>query len=97
MQDEGLTRLRDITRQFFQQSGLQQSIDQRYALQTAHATVIRFKSNLLNTSALVDKIDKYKFYEIGVFKVDTLELVYNDWYQRAANTVLLGKYSLAKN
>lgn len=93
-QDEGLNRLRDETRRLFRQSGLQQSIDHRYTLQTAHATVIRFKSRLRNTPAFIQKIEKYQHVDFGFFTVDAVELVYNDWYQRAANTVLLGKYSL---
>ena len=93
-QDEGLNHLRDETRRLFRQSGLQQSIDHRYMLQTAHATVIRFKSGLWNTTAFIQKIEKYKKVDFGGFTVDAMELVYNDWYQRAGNTVLLGKYSL---
>jgi 2'-5' RNA ligase len=93
---EGLKHLREETRRFFRKSGLQQSIDLRYTLQTAHATVIRFKSGLLNTAAFIKKVEQYEGLDFGVFTVDAVELVYNDWYQRAANTVLLGKYSLSQ-
>lgn len=90
----GLGELRDRTRRYFQQAGLQQSIDQRYSIQTAHSTVIRFRSSILNTNALLAKIEKYQRHFIGTFEVDAVELVFNDWYQRAENTVLLEKYSL---
>ncbi len=94
---DGLAQLRAQTREFFRQSGLQQSIDQRYSIQTAHATVMRFKNKILNPSALLENISKYQRYFIGSFEVDTVELVYNDWYQRAANTVLLEKYALGRH
>ncbi|OGX91197.1 2'-5' RNA ligase family protein [Hymenobacter coccineus] len=91
----GLAELRDRTRAYFQHSPLQQSIDQRYSIQTAHSTVIRFRANLLDTKTLLTKIEKYQHHFIGTFEVDEVELVFNDWYQRAANTVLLEKYTLA--
>lgn len=93
-QGEGLNQLRDETRRLFRQSGLPQSIDHRYVLQTAHATVIRFRRGLGDTTAFIQKIEQYQQVDFGVFTVDAMELVYNDWYQRAANTVLLGKYAL---
>lgn len=92
---DGLQKLRDELRRFFQTSGLQQSIDQRYSIQTAHSTVIRFRSPLLNSPAVREKLARYQHHAIGTFTVDTLELVYNDWYQRMENTVLLEKYCLA--
>ena len=95
-QDEGLKKLRDKARSFFQQSELQQSIDQRYSIQTAHSTVVRFTKEPLSADVLVSTIKKYQDYDFGEFEVDTVELVYNDWYQRAANTVLLEKYSIGK-
>jgi 2'-5' RNA ligase len=93
-QDDGLEILRASTREAFQSSGLQQSIDQRYSLQTAHSTIIRFRKPLADPALLLATIAEYTQYFIGTFEVTTIELVYNDWYQRARNTVLLQKYSL---
>ena len=92
----GITELRDRTRAYFQHSALQQSIDQRYSIQTAHSTIIRFRANILHTKTLLAKIEKYQHHFIGTFEVNEIELVFNDWYQRAASTVLLEKYSLFK-
>ncbi|GAB3846952.1 hypothetical protein GCM10028822_07680 [Hymenobacter terrigena] len=89
-----LEKLRDATRRFFRGSGLQQSIDQRYSIQTAHSTVMRFRSPLQNPARLLEKLAKYQTHFIGSFEIDTVELVYNDWYQRARNTVLLEKFPL---
>ncbi|QKG56539.1 mutarotase [Hymenobacter sp. BRD128] len=93
-QDDGLASLRNTTRRIFQSSGLQQSIDQRYRLQTAHSTVIRFRKPLANPALLLAVLRKYEQHFVGTFEVNTVELVYNDWYQRAPNTVLLAKYAL---
>jgi len=77
-----LTKIRDDLRAGFKNSDLQQSIDKRYAIQTAHATVIRFRSELKNKEALIDLVEKYRTFDFGSFEVKQVELVYNDWYQR---------------
>jgi len=43
--NNSLDQLRDNLRRNFKNSGLQQSIDSRYAIQTAHSTVMRFREN----------------------------------------------------
>lgn len=93
-QGAGLQQLRDATRILFQESGLPQSIDQRYRLQTAHSTIIRFRAPLADPAGLLALLKKYERHVFGSFEVTSLELVYNDWYQRAANTTLLEKYAL---
>ncbi|MGY3087232.1 2'-5' RNA ligase [Hymenobacter sp. UYAg731] len=91
---DGLETMRDAMRIFFRNSGLPQSIDQRYSIQTAHSTVMRFRNPLQNPARLLEKLAKYQAYFIGSFEVNAAELVYNDWYQRARNTVLLEKFPL---
>lgn len=95
--DEGLAQLRQQISVFFQQSGLRQSINERYQLQTAHSTVIRFRSPLRNPSRLIEMIEAYQHHFFGSFQVDAIELVYNDWYHRTATTLLLETYPLASN
>ncbi|MBH8557021.1 2'-5' RNA ligase family protein [Hymenobacter negativus] len=91
---DGLENLRTAMRRFFRSAGLQHSIDQRYSIQTAHSTVLRFRSPLQNPARLLEKLANYQSYFIGSFEIDAVELVYNDWYQRARNTVLLGRFPL---
>lgn len=79
---ETLNGIREDLRTAFKNSDLKQSIDQRYAIQTAHSTVIRFRSELKNKEALIDLIEKYRDYDFGTFEIKQVELVYNDWYQR---------------
>lgn len=93
-QGNGLETLRQSIRHTFRSTGLQQSIDQRYSIQTAHATVVRFRKPLLNAAGVLAAVEKYRAWPIGTFEVDQVELVANDWYQRTANTVRLATYSL---
>ena len=92
-QDAGLQHLRTATRKFFQNTDLPQSIDHRYVLQTAHSTVIRFRKPLASPARLLATFRQYQQHFFGSFEVNTAELVFNDWYQRAANTRLLARYS----
>ena len=77
-----LNEIRDDLRAGFKNSDLQQSVDKRYAIQTAHATVIRFRSELIHVDALLSLIENYRDFDFGTFEVKQVELVYNDWYQR---------------
>ncbi|UOQ69851.1 2'-5' RNA ligase family protein [Hymenobacter volaticus] len=95
--DEGLVQLREQVRSFFQQIGLSQSMDERYQLQTAHSTVIRFRSPLRDPARLIEKVAAYQHYLFGSFRVEALELVYNDWYHRAPNTLVLETYPLGSS
>ena len=48
----------------------------------------------MNVEGLLHQLRHYQECFFGSFEVDTVELVYNDWYQRARHTVLLEKYFL---
>ncbi|WP_162056249.1 2'-5' RNA ligase family protein [Pontibacter pamirensis] len=89
-----LNQLRNKLRESFRSATLQQTIDTRYVLQTAHSTVVRFKAPLQNPSVFLDKVQEYREYDFGSTEVSELELVYNDWYQRQALVQLLGRFSL---
>jgi 2'-5' RNA ligase len=87
--DESLNTLRNKLRENFKKSTLQQSIDSRYAISTAHSTVMRFQEKLQNPEKLIAVAEKFRDYNFGEFTVDKVELVYNDWYQRENNTIHL--------
>lgn len=80
--DDTLNTLRSNLRKHFKSSDLQQSIDKRYTIQTAHSTIMRFKDNLKNKLEFLKLIEAYRIYNFGTFEVEDLELVFNDWYQR---------------
>ncbi|WP_343707224.1 hypothetical protein [Flavobacterium sp.] len=75
-------------------SGLQQSIDSRYEISTAHSTIMRFQEKLQNPKKLIETVENFRDYDFGEFEVKNLELVYNDWYQRKSSTRVLGDFGL---
>ena len=92
--DESLNNLRNKLRENFKKSTLQQSIDSRYTISTAHATVMRFQEKLQNPEKLIGVAEHFRYYNFGEFKVDKVELVYNDWYQIENNTIHLCDFYL---
>ena len=91
---ETLSEIRDDLRIAFKNSQLQQSIDKRYAIQTAHSTIIRFRQALQNEHQLLDLVAKYRNFDFGTFEVKKVELVYNDWYQREQFVKKLHEFQL---
>ena len=89
-----LNEIRDDLRIGFKNTDLQQSIDKRYAIQTAHSTVIRFRQVLKNKDQLLKLVEKYRDFDFGTFEVHNMELVYNDWYQRKKFVKKLHEFDL---
>jgi 2'-5' RNA ligase len=77
-----LDNLRNNLRTNFTNSGLQESIDKRYSINTAHSTVARFRKEISHKEKLIAILEKYRNFDFGKFKVEKYHLVYNDWYQR---------------
>ena len=82
MEDDVINNFRNRLRENFKNSTLEQSIDKRYAIQTAHSTVVRFKELFTHKKDFLKIIEDYRNVDFGTFKVSSVELVYNDWYQR---------------
>lgn len=94
LSNSSLNIIRDRLRENFKLSNLQQSIDKRYSIQTAHATVVRFTEKFNEKSKFLNTIKTYRNYKFGVFKPETLELVYNDWYQKEKHVKSLHKFNI---
>lgn len=92
--DTTLNNIRNDLRTAFSQSKLQQSIDKRYTLQTAHSTVVRFRKEIINKSRFISFLEKYRNFNFGTFQVNRFELVANDWYQRKEKVETLSKFKL---
>lgn len=92
--DPQLNQLRAKLRSAFGLSTLQHSIDQRYTIQTAHMTVIRFSQQPANPGLFLQKIKALASVDFGSCLIEELELVGNDWYQRQQNTVLIKRLRL---
>lgn len=82
MDNNALNNIRDRLRKEFKSSNLEQSLDKRYSIQTAHSTIIRFRAELSQKRELIKVLNENINYHFGTFKVNKFELVYNDWYHR---------------
>jgi len=91
-QNDTLNSIRNNLRINFANTDLENSMDKRYKIMTAHATVVRFKSEMKNTDAFLEIIEKYRDFDFGTFEVNCYELVFNDWYQKKAYTKVLGEF-----
>lgn len=80
--NNSLDQLRENLRVNFKNSELQQSIDTRYAIQTAHSTIMRFRDKITDKEAVLRTLEEYRSFDFGKFKIEKIELVHNDWYQR---------------
>ena len=89
-----LNLIRNNLRENFKNSNLQQSIDKRYSIQTAHTTVVRFQNKIHNKPEFLKIIEAFRHYNFGSFKVTNLELVYNDWYQKEKHVKKLHEFRI---
>ena len=94
MNNESLNIIRNNLRRNFKNTNLEQSIDQRYSIHTAHSTVVRFKEKLTNKSEFLKMIDAFRNHDFGSFPVKSVELVYNDWYQKFEHIKKLHVFSI---
>ncbi|WP_186755348.1 2'-5' RNA ligase family protein [Echinicola salinicaeni] len=89
-----LQNLRNQLRKNFKNSPLEQSLDKRYTLQTAHSTIMRFAKPLQQKARLIQLVNEFNKHDFGSFIVKDIEFVYNDWYQKSINTKKLGEFCL---
>jgi len=97
MNDNVLNEIRDKLRVEFKNSDLEQSLDKRYAIQTAHATIVRFRNELNQKDEFLKIIDDHLNFDFGTFEVKNFELVYNDWYQREGFVKKLHEFNVENN
>lgn len=81
-EDNTLNKIRESLRVNFRSTDLQQSIDKRYTIQTAHSTVVRFRKPMRQPDRFLTTMKAYRDYDFGTFEIDRFELVFNDWYQK---------------
>jgi 2'-5' RNA ligase len=73
-------RLRDTLRA----RGLDGMLDQRYRLVTAHATLLRFVAPLAEPDRFTVALAGVRDMPLGTMRVESLQLVVNDWYMSNA-------------
>jgi 2'-5' RNA ligase len=59
--------------------------NERYISESAHITFCRFKKTLNNHERLMRFIDEYREYDMGKEKINHIELVEHDWYNKETN------------
>jgi len=92
--DDGLKTLRERLRKNFGMTDLQQSIDSRYQLSTAHITSIRFRKALDSPARFAALLQQYREVDFGRMEVESVDLVYNDWYLSDSITKTLHRFRL---
>jgi 2'-5' RNA ligase len=80
-----LETLRERLRGQLRARGLGASLDQRYRLVTAHATLLRFATPLQQPSRFAALLEDVRTEPFGSMRVDQLELVVNDWYMSSGS------------
>lgn len=89
-----LNTIRARLRKQFKHSGLPTSIDKRYRIKTAHATVLRFCHPVQKNMLLVKTLEKFRSFNFGTMLVNELEFVFNDWYQREQRGFTIARFKL---
>lgn len=83
-QGDALPALRDRLRHELRARGLASSLDSRYKLITAHATLLRFVRPLTACKPFLHALTQLRDTPLGTMHVNALELVQNDWYMSSA-------------
>jgi len=89
-----LNHLRDSLRVNFKKAKLESTIDSRYKISTAHTTAARCITPFENSHKVMKVLSKYKNYDFGTLEVNSLELVFNNWYQNLSITKGLSSFEL---
>ncbi|PWJ44521.1 2'-5' RNA ligase family protein [Sediminitomix flava] len=71
-------------------------LKERYEVVTAHVTMARFRSSLINPAQFVSTIEKFENKSLGTIEVDKIDFVLHDWYNLKYKTQLLQRYPLQK-
>lgn len=90
-----LDHLRAALRQALSDAGFGGGLDQRYAINTAHATVMRFKSQPDNLPEILALLRENRTTDFGSTTFRQLLLVKNDWYMSQEKVRVLARYHLA--
>jgi len=94
-QTELINNLRDQLRTVFKHSQLENSIDTRYIVKAAHSTIVRFKKPVIRKNEVLELMNEFRNYQFGNSKITRIQLVYNDWYQRAEKVEVLRSFNLS--
>lgn len=92
--DAVLATLRERLRAALRERGLDGSVDGRYRLVTAHASLLRFARPLARPADFAAALADMRTLALGTLRVDALELVVNDWYMTQASVEVVQRFAL---
>jgi len=92
--DGGLQQIREALRTAFARCGFGHTLDRRYKISTSHLTAMRFRSPHLNWKEFIPLLEQSRELDFGETTVDTLQLIWGDWYASAGIVQPLEQYAL---
>jgi 2'-5' RNA ligase len=92
--DGGLEKIREALRRGFAQRGFANRLDRRYPNRAAHMTAMRFCRSDTDWRRLAAVLSENRQTHFGATHVDTLELIWGDWYASTETERILGRYHL---
>lgn len=78
--DDTLAQIRDNLRETLQQNQLGEQLEERYKINTAHITVMRFCDATADQKHLLALLKANRTTDFGLTEVVNLELIWGDWY-----------------
>jgi 2'-5' RNA ligase len=93
--DNGLEEIRAAVRRGFAQSGFAGRLDRRYPNSAAHMTAVRFCRPDADWPHLATVVQENRQKYFGETHVDTLQLIWGDWYASAGIVRTLEEYHLS--
>ena len=92
--DATLETLRARLRDALRARGLDGMLDQRYRLVTAHSTLLRFVAPPADPARLAAALAGLRNVPLGTLRVESLQLVVNDWFMSSAAVDLIETYTV---
>lgn len=96
LKDDLLNEIRDGIREQLHARGLGAGLDERYRLETAHMTVVRFCAPLRDQERFANALRGARQRQFGAARFADVSLVQNDWYMSESVTQTMKSWSLAK-
>ena len=90
--DNILIKSREKIRILLKKNGIKN--DERYESESAHITFVRFMNQFLRAEELCRFINENREMEIGIQKVEEIELVEHDWYNHESNKRIIDKIEI---
>ncbi|MGL1887099.1 MAG: 2'-5' RNA ligase family protein [Reichenbachiella sp.] len=89
-----LDELRNNLRNIYANTDVFSSIDKRYPIETAHVSLMRYIEKVDFSNDLQEVLKALREEQFGSGLVDSVELVYNDWYHSSSKTRVLKTFKL---